>query len=304
MHRFTLERYHGPGSRYVCPRCGRKRVFSRYVDTHNNNAHLSPDVGKCSRLDKCGYHYTPRQYFEDHPWLRDKCLFVQSNRVYKQTNKPQPPPKQQTISLLPDTLLLKTQYKESPHTEWLMAHYGRADTLRIMRLYRIGASDDWTIFWQIDRLGRIRTGKCMRYDATTGKRLKEPGSIDWIHALMRREGALPEGWELTQCLYGEHLLAESPDAPVAVVEAYKTAHVGAILMPEYVWVAVDSMSGLTAERLAPLKGRSVILFPDEGRGFEEWTRRIEPIAREVGFKWRVSHFMEGREQGSDIADLV
>ena len=26
---------------------------------------------KCNRLDKYVYHYTPRQYFEDNPWLRD-----------------------------------------------------------------------------------------------------------------------------------------------------------------------------------------------------------------------------------------
>ena len=29
---------------------------------------------------------TPKQYFEDNPWLKDSCLFVQSNRVFKQTN--------------------------------------------------------------------------------------------------------------------------------------------------------------------------------------------------------------------------
>ena len=28
-------------------------------------------VGKCNRLDKCGYHYTPHQYFTDNPWKRD-----------------------------------------------------------------------------------------------------------------------------------------------------------------------------------------------------------------------------------------
>ena len=306
MHRFTLERYRGSGSRYTCPSCGRKRVFTRYVDTHNNNIYVADNVGKCSRLDKCAYHYTPRQYFDDHPWLREpNKTFTPSApiRHAPPQPKPQPKPKPRTPSLLPESLLLHTQYHHSPHTEWLMRNYGKYHTLRIMMLYRIGASQGYTIFWQIDRNGGIRTGKCMRYDPLTGKRLKEPYSIDWIHALMQREGALPEGWELRQCLYGEHLLGRYPEATVALVEAYKTAHVGAILMPDYVWVAVDSMSGLTAERLAPLRGRRVVLFSDEGKGFEEWSRRIGPIAREVGFEYRVSTFMQGRTKGSDIADL-
>ena len=33
--------------------------------------YINDDVGKCNRLDKCGYHYPPRQYFADHPWLND-----------------------------------------------------------------------------------------------------------------------------------------------------------------------------------------------------------------------------------------
>ena len=47
--RYQLERYRGRGSRYVCPQCGRKYVFTRYVDTHNNNQYVSDKVGKCNR---------------------------------------------------------------------------------------------------------------------------------------------------------------------------------------------------------------------------------------------------------------
>ena len=78
--------YRGRGSRYICPQCGRKYTFTRYVNTYNNE-YVNERVGKCNRLDKCGYHYTPKQYFEDNPWLKDNCLFVQSNRGFKQTNK-------------------------------------------------------------------------------------------------------------------------------------------------------------------------------------------------------------------------
>ena len=70
-YRFILERYRGISTRYTCPRCGRKHTFTRYIDTENNNMYINDDVGKCNRLDKCGYHYPPRQYFADHPWLND-----------------------------------------------------------------------------------------------------------------------------------------------------------------------------------------------------------------------------------------
>ena len=72
MYRYQLEKYRGRSTRHVCPQCGRKSVFTRYIDTENNNMYISDNVGKCNRLDKCGYHYTPHQYFTDNPWKRDK----------------------------------------------------------------------------------------------------------------------------------------------------------------------------------------------------------------------------------------
>ena len=96
-YRYQLERYRGRGTRHICPQCGRKYTFTRYIDT-NNNTYVNERVGKCNRLDKCGYHYTPREYFEDNPWLRDKesCTNVQKHRnLYIRTNnppKPQPEP--------------------------------------------------------------------------------------------------------------------------------------------------------------------------------------------------------------------
>ena len=309
MHRFILEPYRGRGSRYECPACHKKGVFTRYVDTLNNNIYVSDTVGRCSREDKCRYHYTPRQYYDDHPWLRESRGSTSPRDTPRKprhtaSTRPTEPPKPQFAPFtLPDELLRRTIYHNSPHTLWLARRFGIEAMVRIVTMYRIGGCRGWTIFWQIDTQGRIRTGKCMLYDEATGKRAKQGHTIDWVHAIMRREGALPEGWTLRQCLYGEHLLAERPDAPVAIVEAYKTAHVGAVLMPEYVWVAVDSLGGLTAERLRVLKGRRVLLFPDQGRGFESWSANIASIAREVGFEYRVSAFMQDKECGADIADL-
>ena len=101
-YRFILERYRGISTRYTCPQCGRKHTFTRYIDTENNNQYLSERVGECNRLDKCGYHYTPREYFADNPWLREKsdaCPFVQIHRVNEQMNMNKPTPR--PICILP-----------------------------------------------------------------------------------------------------------------------------------------------------------------------------------------------------------
>ena len=55
-----------------------------YIATENNNQYLSERVGKCE------YYHTPREYFTDNPWLREKsdvCSFVQIHRVNEQMNK-------------------------------------------------------------------------------------------------------------------------------------------------------------------------------------------------------------------------
>ena len=315
-YRYQLEKYRGRGTRYSCPQCGRKYCFTRYIDTENNNQYISERVGKCNRLDKCGYHYTPREYFTDNPWLRDNsCLFVRNHRkTNKQTNEQpvQEPPK--LTGRLPRWFMERTLGVECDYKAWLRATFGESVANRIIADYYIGGgytndpdkSATCAIFWQVDCNNCVRTGKLMNYNPITGKRVKgEAGYVNWIHSIMRAEGALPEAWELEQCLYGEHLLQLRPTDVVALAEGPKTAHIGSALMPDMVWVAVDSMMSLSAERLTPLKGRSVVLFPDEGKGYQEWAKRIVDIAAEVGVDYCVSQFMESHAQasGDDIGDL-
>ena len=66
--------------------------------------YINDDVGKCNRIDKCGYHYTPHQYFEDNPHLRDmSCSHVQIHRVCEHVNmnKPQLPPQREPYGTIP-----------------------------------------------------------------------------------------------------------------------------------------------------------------------------------------------------------
>ena len=142
--------------------------------------------------------------------------------------------------------------------------------------YRVGVTRSGdVIFFQLDQLGRCRTGKVMKYNRETGHRIKDenmPGRITWVHSLMKQSGQLPKDWTLTQCLFGEHLLLQYPGKPVALVESEKTALICAGLMPRYLWLATGGKSCIN-DRLQVLKGRKIIAFPDID-GFQDWTEKL------------------------------
>jgi len=80
-----------------------------------------------------------------------------------------------------------------------------------------------------------------------------------------------EAWPEPRPLYGLDLLAQDTCAPVVVTEGEKSADAASALLPDY--VCVTSPSGSKAAGKAdwsPLKGRSVIIWPDgdaPGQGF-------------------------------------
>jgi len=82
-HKYILEPYKGMTTRYRCPapNCGKDKIFSLYIDTETNK-HIHPTVGRCNRESNCGYHYTPKQYFQDNNISFDSPQF----KAYK----PQP----------------------------------------------------------------------------------------------------------------------------------------------------------------------------------------------------------------------
>ena len=126
MYRYQLEKYRGRSTRHVCPQCGRKSVFTRYIDTENNNIYISDIVGKCNRLDKCGYHYTPHQYFTDNPWKQDNfsreeksCPSIQLHRKNGWMETP-PPPKRASAGL-PRRVLEATMTENSAYLAPILA---------------------------------------------------------------------------------------------------------------------------------------------------------------------------------------
>lgn len=79
-YRFHLQKYR-PGSKTTCPSCGKSRCFVRYIDEQGSIS-FPGNVGKCDHENSCGYHYTPKEYFNDNPDVlemdegRGKSLFL------------------------------------------------------------------------------------------------------------------------------------------------------------------------------------------------------------------------------------
>lgn len=308
---YNLQKYKGIASRHTCPQCGRKRCFTLYVD--ENGTPLHETVGRCDHESSCGYHYTPKDYYHDHPWLKPEddwrdSLPAQSPRPTKQL----PPAAPKKLCLLPQDIVTRSvrHNRDSDLITFLRTILNPETIYTLIDRYRIGVTKTRdTIFFQIDAKGQVRTGKIMKYNPDTGHRIKDEnikGRITWVHSLLKQSGQLPPDWELTQCLFGEHLLAEDSSKPVALVESEKTAIICSGLMPKYIWLATGGKSQLSEEKLKVLQGRKVIAFPDID-AHEEWTRKLTAIP---GLQITVSPILQqhaseqDRQDHIDIADWL
>ena len=291
-HRYILEPYKGMSTRYTCPSCNKHRKFARYIDVETKE-HLGDKVGKCERSDNCSYHYTPKQYFAENGITAEPSTFTKKPKPIKPT------------SVIPDVLAEKTQkdFEHNHFVTYLSTLFDQPTTTYLIEKYKIGTSKHWpgsTVFWQIDQLGGIRTGKIMQYDPLTGKRVKEPfEKIQWVHKVIKEKD-----FNLKQCLFGEHLLIGN-GLPVAVVESEKTAIIAAGYLPQFTWVAAGNKQGLSVDKCNALKqhAKTVILYPDLN-AFKDWSGK----AKLYGFK--TSDLLEKkatedeRASGLDLADYL
>lgn len=298
----TLERYKGRYTRHTCPQCGKPFQLTRYVFP-DTGKQVHPMVGKCNRVSKCGYHYPPRQFFIDHPEPQSMPVWQSTKPMTRKKAVALPPP-----STIPKEQFQQSQshYDENNFVKWLQKLFAKSVAMHLVRLYQIGTSKFWpgaTVFWQVDAGGNVRAGKIMHYDAATGRRTKHPVSrVTWVHSVLGLQD-----YQLRQCLFGEHLLAQFPDKPVAIVESEKTAIVCSVFLPGFVWLATGGVGNLSDDLLKPLRGRKVVLFPDLG-AFDQWKSKAAQI------KWckrlEVSDYLEenapieARQSGYDLADFL
>lgn len=299
-YRYSLEPYSGRKSRHTCPECHKQGKFTLYIDTTTGKA-IAPKVGKCSRLKKCGYHYPPRQYFERNPDVKQMPT--------KELKRVIPTPKATSFHSFDLAVHhSREEYRSSNNFyQFLCRLLGKkwADTLTA--LYLIGtASDGRTIFWQIDEQRKVRAGKVMPYNAATGKRKK--WGNNWIHSLEIKKGLREEGsFNLEQCLFGMHIVSALPkNYPIGIVESEKTAILLTALVPGLCWLATGGLNNLKLEKLLPLAGRPVVLFPDAGC-YDDWEAkatelRCNDLKLPVSTHLRDTATDEQKADGIDLAD--
>jgi len=272
----------------TCP-CGKSNKDGKFVPYKGYD-----NKGYCH---SCGETFLPE--------LPEKKFILKSKNNIKSKSVVKPQPKQ--ISFIPIEIFKQSlkSYKANHFVKFLVDLFGVDKTNELISKYFIGTSEHWdgaTVFWQIDIFGKIRTGKIMLYNPTTGKRVKEPRHcIDWIQSVLKLSD-----FELQQCLFGEHLLQDKTK-PIAIVESEKTAIIASVYFPKLIWLAVGSITGLDAEKCSVLKGRNVVLFPDLN-GFEKWSVKAKEFSHLARFT--VSDLLESkaaeaeRKQGLDLADYL
>ncbi len=311
-YRYQLAPYRGTQSRLVCPNCGR-REFVPYIDTETGDF-LDESCGRCNRESKCGYHLPPSEFFKQNPgarpqgdawrqppnWMRDK-------KTLQATVQPQAHDTHH-IDVLPPEIVKRTIRTDL--VSHLLAYMEQAiDPVIAEGLvfeYNLGVTKNLaTIFYQQDRQGRFRGGKIIDYSIDTGHRLKNTAyPVTWVHPVFKRHGYIPQSWEMTQVLFGEHLIDKYPDKIICLVEAEKSAVFCAGLMPEYLWVATGGKTQL-GDRLNVLRGRRVIAIPDVD-AFDSWADYFQ---HRLDLDVTVSDFVErfatdaDRKAQIDIADL-
>lgn len=303
--KYSLEKYKGRHSRHECPKCKDKHSFTYYVDENGNI--LDKSVGRCNHESSCGYHYTPKEYYKDHKNIEKQ--FNHTSFQIKGRNEVN-----KKLCYIPTDYLINSLSYHNDLCRFIINLFSSKNNVQahliemLMTNYFLGSTkNQCVIFWQVDNKQRIRTGKIMRYDPITGHRIKnDKGGINWVHCIMKKQKLLPNEWELTQCLFGEHLLSKYPGKVVALTESEKSAIICSLIYPEYIWLATGGKSQLSHNKLKVLQDRNVIMFPDVD-GYEYWLKR----SKEMHYcKVYVSSVLEKyatpkeREEKIDIADWL
>lgn len=278
------------------------RSLCEYCDRYNPRT-FDRDFSEAMRNNRS---YTIATFYE---MVKGAGVDIKRNGT-RHTFKRQPkitskPRKNEQACYLPFSLVERSRSNANGLFGYLAKFFSSGELEIIADKYLIGSTKDGkTIYWQVDGEGHCHTGKIMAYDSN-GHRIKSEWGdrVDWVHSRLQRSGRLPKDWQLSQCLFGEHLLRLRPNAPVCVVEGEKTAVIMATFYPQHVWVATGGKGLFSSARCSTaLAGREVYVFADVD-ATEEWTK-VASALRKTCKSVDVSDWyqLEGVQPKWDIAD--
>lgn len=232
------------------------------------------------------------------------------------TQEPAPPP----MYLNAQTQAMATKVEQTNLFKYLCQYWEHAEVKRVMELYCVGLGlgmdkDTFKLipkpqmlqrvnaccsFPSIDTQGNTHAIKIIPYPLTDHHRAKaDKGNTQMI---TMKPGQNPGTY------FGTHLLAQDTNKPVALVESEKTAIIGTLFMPAYIWIATGSWVSFNArmvESIGALKPRQIHLFPDSDKA-EEWKATANEL-RALGYNIFVRDEiikLFPADSGTDIADII
>ena len=306
--RFILDPRRGSSCKTTCPHCGGKKCFKLYVDTETGEP-IGEECGRCDHEQSCGYHNKPRDFFQDHPEVKQKLFHKNSSSSFKSSNsrpiservnlKPMPVEK---VVYFDMSMVLARHFYDQTFMPWLRSKVMNDDKVnQAFEEYLLGAtnsekfSQQAIIFWYVDNENRVCDGKLMWY-GVDGHRTIDP---NWVSSQMRKANRIGKNDVTRKCFFGEHLLGRYPDKPVAIVESEKSAVFCSCVYPQFVWLATGGCGGLNAEKMDVLKGRKIVIFPDSGK-LDDWRKKLQDVK---GIDFRFNDALEAYPNNSDIVDV-
>lgn len=174
---------------------------------------------------------------------------------------------------LPENNLLK----------YLRKTYGNSKVDDAKETYSLGSSSDGGIFfWSINSDLKIQKAKIAYYNEN-GKRTNK-----FKIPFKNEDGYF-------SCLFGEHLVYEKVKGKtIVLVESEKTAVIGHILLPKYIWLAYGGINGLTESKLKPLTGHNVLIIPDISEDAVSIIYQKIPILNSIGINARIWDLTDGK----------
>lgn len=237
------------------PCCNRENRDGKFV----NYLGYSKNYGYCH---SCGKASPPPTIYKDarglhfvwnnvlHCWERasESIDYFHHGSTFKKITEPNRP------KYIPEAVIWKDYVREPENNllTYLRLNYPKENVDDAKESYVLGTTKDGgTIFWQINKDGNVQKAKISYYNLN-GKRTNK------FSAPYKNE----DGY--FSCLFGEHLLVPSlkVNGTVILVESEKTALVGDIILPNYVWLAYGGLNGLTDKKIDCLKGFNVLIIPD------------------------------------------
>ena len=270
--------------KFICPKCN-KRTFVKFIEIETGN-YLNDEFGRCDRETSCGYHNNPKG---------------EINNSFELKYIASPEPSFHDLELVDKSM---NDYLNNNFINFLKTIFTDEEVKKVTNKYFIGTSKFWngaTVFWQIDNNELVHAGKVLQYVSDTGKRYKTnfgKSLINWVHSILKLND-----FNLNQCLFGLHLINETNQKTLAIVESEKTAVIMSLFKPEYVWLSTGSKQGFKYNMLLPIKKYNIVAFPDKGE-YKDWLNKSIELNK-MGFKVDVNNWLENStySNGTDLADV-